>query len=539
MESYKVYRIHPGIGVARLGNSEGDDHFIGPEVPDFRFVPPPNGKYRNDQDLIRRQGVRFRIYEHTYGRPGDREPLSVREITAEEAEIRWSVHLANNKSYYPDFQTRFPNDPGAKMVDGPGQKVEVHGAVADVPVQLGTLLTDAAGRLAVLGGFGRSGPFHPNAGDPTGIHNAGWYDDTSDGPVRAMIKLHGADRPVEAEPAWVLCGVPAYAAPVDCVVTLYDVAWDVAVRQPGWLPPPNRVSFLRDIYPVLFRAVLAQWVSSAAQGGHGQGRPGNFLEPRLFDLLKSNSTEPEPLRVRRGVFGKLRRPGGGGGNMPLLSGSLSLTPTQYQQFYQWAEGDFVPDWPEGCSPEDSPPHKPFEDLTPWEQTVALDRAGLETTIGGSFNPGIEAGQIMASSIYEAPLRIARALRPGSLTASLSVPWQSDFNLCVQSWWPSARPGRVTQDGSTFYRWVPWEEYGAGNLKMVKSWWEFGFLEAAWEKGGANPIYVETERLLPIPTGFDLGEPPMPEDKLETVAEAEAFARGLVEQALAAPLRSPS
>ena len=45
----KVYRIHPGIGVARIGNSRApgeDGFFIGPETPDIDFVPP-GGKYRD------------------------------------------------------------------------------------------------------------------------------------------------------------------------------------------------------------------------------------------------------------------------------------------------------------------------------------------------------------------------------------------------------------------------------------------------------------------------------------------------------------
>ena len=65
------YRIHPAIGIARLGDST-DDFFIGPEAP---RVPPtldkPDGsstqpgKYKDKQGRIKRQGARFRIYEYT------------------------------------------------------------------------------------------------------------------------------------------------------------------------------------------------------------------------------------------------------------------------------------------------------------------------------------------------------------------------------------------------------------------------------------------------------------------------------------------
>ena len=97
---HRVYRIHPGIGVSRLGNSQAaDGYFVGPEVPDIEFVPP-GGQYRDAGQNIRRQGTRFRIYEYSYLvfhppfllRPA--RPF-VREITADDAEITWHVHLAN------------------------------------------------------------------------------------------------------------------------------------------------------------------------------------------------------------------------------------------------------------------------------------------------------------------------------------------------------------------------------------------------------------------------------------------------------------
>jgi hypothetical protein len=69
--TYRTYVIHPGIGVARIGsralaedNGEDEAYFIGPEVPDENFVPP-DGTYRDENNNIRRQAARFRIYEYT------------------------------------------------------------------------------------------------------------------------------------------------------------------------------------------------------------------------------------------------------------------------------------------------------------------------------------------------------------------------------------------------------------------------------------------------------------------------------------------
>ena len=78
--------ICPAIGIARVGNSESE-YFLAPEVAD----PPPEtpGFYRDPTGALKRQAVRFRVYGlNAAGRP-------VAELTADNAEIRWNLHLAN------------------------------------------------------------------------------------------------------------------------------------------------------------------------------------------------------------------------------------------------------------------------------------------------------------------------------------------------------------------------------------------------------------------------------------------------------------
>ena len=55
--------IHPGIGIARLGNSP-DEYFIGSEVPGHGpiFLDETTNLFRDKNGLIKRQAARFRIY---------------------------------------------------------------------------------------------------------------------------------------------------------------------------------------------------------------------------------------------------------------------------------------------------------------------------------------------------------------------------------------------------------------------------------------------------------------------------------------------
>ena len=59
-------KIHPAIGIARLGNSP-TEFFIGPETTAIP-VPPPGG-YKDGQCRIKRQAARFRLY--AYDENGD------------------------------------------------------------------------------------------------------------------------------------------------------------------------------------------------------------------------------------------------------------------------------------------------------------------------------------------------------------------------------------------------------------------------------------------------------------------------------------
>jgi peptidoglycan hydrolase-like protein with peptidoglycan-binding domain len=491
----RVYRIHPSIGVARIGDSP-DAYFLGPEAPGMLA---PKGTQRDALGFIKRQGARFRVYETTLDERG--RTLSVRELNSNDAEIRWTVHLANRKAAAARFPPQIGGrrnadlpderldeviiDAGRRSVAGVDQHVALHGCFLGNPVQLGALRTDNAGRLIVLGGHGRS---HSPSNAPIEhyANNDGWHDDVSDGPVCAQIRFANG-QPIEAEPAWVVVAPPRYAPEIHNVTTWYDLAFDIATRLDTRIAI-SKVSFTHDVYPILERTVLLQWVSVEARIGHGRGTANDFLAAETITALASNG--PTTRSRRKAVFDALRRPGGGR-NMPLLEPGIDpaapnaelatmLTRTQLRVMENWALGLFEPDWRGTTAPPE-----PLSSYPIAEQGAALDRAALESCIGGPFYPGIEACyRIARADTYESPFRIDRKLAPGSLTEALAVPWQADFQACQQRWWPAQRPTSVFREGSESAH--DWAE-GIEMESMVERWAELGFIR---REGGR---FVERER----------------------------------------------
>ena len=86
--------IHPSIGIARVGDSS-DAFFIGPELP--YPTPAPEGGYKDTSGFLKRQAARFRIFGY------DSRNRVVEELTCDNAEIEWTVHVANKKAAWYCF----------------------------------------------------------------------------------------------------------------------------------------------------------------------------------------------------------------------------------------------------------------------------------------------------------------------------------------------------------------------------------------------------------------------------------------------------
>lgn len=253
--SAPIYRIHPGIGIARLGDSP-DEFCISPEKPatlpidcDKEGNPrvSPDGlselsitKFKDAEGRIKRQAARFHIYIYDSKDPCGR-PLKIGDEikgggnNGVLVDIQWQVYLANKKASWYEFDAlkgehgyeknhkrrnaditgeearqKLIIDPGPQVVNATTQRnASFSRANNDVyaPVfppkldpnsinTLGDLKTDGAGRLLVLGGHGNSGTVNRGLGHPridTYANNDGWFDDTSDGVVMARLVMFSKD----------------------------------------------------------------------------------------------------------------------------------------------------------------------------------------------------------------------------------------------------------------------------------------------------------------------------------------------------------
>ncbi|MFZ0091250.1 MAG: LodA/GoxA family CTQ-dependent oxidase [Solirubrobacteraceae bacterium] len=490
--------IHPAVGIGRVGNSR-ESFYFGPEVPGR--LPHPEGGFKDAAGAVARQAARFRVFGV------DRMGRVVRELTAAEAEITWRVDVANGKAGWYAFSTPFdipgavpatrrnPQVTGADrrrlVVAPPARKIRgvgagpvaLDGSFLDEPVSLGELMTDGAGRLVFLPGPGRG--YSPGL-TPLGsfAENPGWTDDVCDGCVSASVKLGG--RVLQAESAWVVVTPPNYAPAIAAgVVTAYDAVRS-ALMQAGILPA-GPVSFAEDIMPIFARLVDLQWVSAGFLQSNGFGSRQDWLcdglPERLADRSSSNAV------FRRRVFRSFRDPSFRRDQphaVPELYGDhvaipqtdnrqwLAVTPLQYRHLRAWAAGDFTDD-------SSAVQATTLDDLAVGRRPQALDRAALESCLGGAFHPGIEMPwTVRAHSLWEKPFRLRvretefrphdygeeltpalvfshdgplQGVSPGGLTHWLGVPWHADAASCrsgyqrrispvLPTFWPARIPTQV-------------------------------------------------------------------------------------------------
>ena len=502
--------IYPSIGVARVGNSL-TDWYLGPEVPDP--LPLPAGSYRDSTGALKREAARFRIYGLNAA------GMIVRELTSANANITWTVQLANKKAAWYGFQlaldipeasasgstpTTLRNPmvtdraalaitPSARSISGVSQpeKRFDDGTFMRIPVYLGSVLTDDAGRLLMLGGHGVSASY-TDAIAVTFANNDTWYDDVADGPVTAQVNLAG--EALSVEPAWVVVAPPNYGPCRKSVRTLWDLMRDLAVQN-GWVNKPARPSFTNDILPIFQRMAGLQWVNEGFAAGFGW--KGLFdLNPVMIARLAS--ADPSDAEWRKVIANQFRSYsldsddtvdswapvpwpwvyGDAMNQPPALSPRQhsSLSTLQLSQLGQWAAGQFDTDYD-----PDRPIPRRIEDVPVAEQGNMLTKAALDFCLADAFHPGCEmTWPVRQIALYRAPFRFAHAPAgwvepnygmtltyaiasapngclgpqvPGGISRWMAVPWQCDTASCrsgynkaydpyVPTFWPARVPNQV-------------------------------------------------------------------------------------------------
>jgi hypothetical protein len=465
MATLQTVKIFPAIGIARIGNSP--EWYLGPELPfPASPNPPPGNTYKDGACRIKRQAQRFRLW-------GFFDDGTDRELSLADGDITWTVHLVNAK---PSMGGEGTIDGTLQTLNGAGATVSFVGTFGSTQVPLGDAETDGAGRLIVRGGFGKSeNPTDPSS-QPNFPTTPGWYDDVSDGPVTARIKV-GGNTFTAASGAWVICPPPRYAPTTYSITTLYDTLRDLAIGT----TPQGQPSFVNDVYPILKRALDMRFVTAFAFGAGDHDTLSVFAPP---------GGPGDTLAARQAVYQKLRPRG----DMPLLNDGGGTT--SQLRFFQDA---FLQQWSQGTLTLDWPPVAPTT-----ISAEGLTRAALENCVGAAFYPGIEAGGIPSNTQittlkFAEPFRLdPTQVQPGDVTKGMARPWQGDFMLCsgpesdasndAPSWWPAARPiGVYPYDDIANKR--LWTLGVASSMAdMVANWHQLGFIV---DKGLGKP--VETEK----------------------------------------------
>jgi hypothetical protein len=321
-----VYKIHPGIGIARVGNSP-DDFCISPETPaalpyacdrQGNFVLSEDGttpahisKFKDAEGRIKRQAARFQVFVYDEKSPEGR-PLAIGDPIAGGGNrgtlvnIQWRVYLANKKACWYQFRQlegehgyldghplrnvpitnedarkRLIIDPGPQVVDLQlnrrahfDRSAQANYASTFPPEDLrpcpidtlGEILTNDAANLLVLGGHGNSGSFLSGFGEPhidDYSNNDGWFDDTSDGPVTARLIMHSEE-----------VGQTRY-------VDVEYPAWVISAY-PAYVPQVLEMVTLDDV-------VYSTAVTQFAARTDIYGKAGTFADPQHIDPSDLNA----------------------------------------------------------------------------------------------------------------------------------------------------------------------------------------------------------------------------------------------------------
>jgi hypothetical protein len=468
-----IYKIHPAIGVARIGTSS--QFYIAPDtgggLPTDPVTGQPVTSFRDSTGDLLRQAQRFRVFSYDDTNPND--PGT--EVTAGSggvAAIEWTVYLANKKACWYQFEQLTGSgmegdkgylgngqgtgpgmnplrnmgitdpaarqaliiDPGPRTIGGNGNPTSadfnVSGAFSD-PAQtqpypittLGSIQLDANGNLLVLAGNGSSGTTNLKPADPNlppvyeyaltaYANNDGWFDDVSDGPVSATIVLTtGASVPVDV-PAWCLGVPPKYAPQIMNQVTLFDTIYDVAVRMQNYNPELYSGGAFNAGYLVDFPNEVAPILDRANLYQWVAEIPPAGVTAHIGITQDSAAAFPFYI-LRAPIMPPAVQNDTNGTNLDVNLMPKLAGDNPISQFTRSKYLTLTQTQYFLVQQWVSGNVLPAGTTRPtFPPAAAIDRAALENCVGGAFCPGIEMTWICRNtSIYSQPFRIQHAANP--------------------------------------------------------------------------------------------------------------------------------
>jgi L-lysine 6-oxidase len=455
-------KIHPSVGVARLGNSTSDICLSPDSIGGLPYDADAFGNktgvitdFKDASSRIKRQGQPFKIFQ---------DGVELTLDSPNVANITWTVHLASKKAAwygyselqgnllygiensYQNQKIAFRNpdkitkkerqtlivDPGPRTIAGKQQTIgfDKNNVPASYPAQyppadvqygiavttLGELRTDDAGRLVVLGGMGNAGgnaPLTSYGGSST------WHDDISDGPVYCTVSFNDGTPDAELS-AWCVVGSPDFAPEIVNISNLSDTMFDVAVRNFNLVPAMyskgawNKdycANFQRDILPIIQRMGRYQWVANV--------QPMMAFASNIFDFTDNSQ---ENWQNRQNYYAYFRQADAQpsvapnlpqeqlfkqNGNdifpmMPLNSGSNSVSNINVMKFLALDDTQLflLGQWANGNF-ESNPNYEPYP-------VHHLDTASVGNCVGLPMCPGIEVTWSLQNPIiYAGAYQIAQ------------------------------------------------------------------------------------------------------------------------------------
>jgi hypothetical protein len=453
-----VYKIHPGIGAARIGNST--EYYLAPETAGGLPLDPNTGEpiysgpgvppqniYHDASGALKKQAARFKVFAYDNANPADpgtRVQVGTTKVNGKTVTgIEWTVYLANKKASWFQFEqltgSGMEGDAGYNKNNANNTKVN--------PLRfnkaLGTsddpaTINDANRRQLILDPGPRtvSGANAPAQEFKIGPKGLQPFDITTLGRILTdadgnLIVLGGqgssgtTDMPIQ---------ITAYAnnngwfddvsdGPVTAALVLEDGS-KVAIDAPAWVicgPPKyapeliNVVSLYDTMYDIFVRefGLSPGLFNNGFQTSYQPNRAAEIVpllsRPDLYQYVAiippfarnthAGLAKLSSRQFKQSVQRMLRSPDKKNtvGLMPYLAGDNPISDVEVSNYLTLtATQIFILDqFANGIFSTSPAPAQ--------GEGIALDQASLENCVGGAFCPGIEMTWICRNTTIYMPL----------------------------------------------------------------------------------------------------------------------------------------